>query len=152
MSQQCCHGSAQYQEVDCLTTSSASLSFLARCCSLFDADTNVADGVDIFDARLPRDTDILRFDADDFVTSLPDRTLILLPVLEGATDATMTSSDRFVPGRVDSDTARPLTGKSSILEQNHSELLKLEFWDSSHSETKYFPNYSIHELGLLNGN
>lgn len=100
-----------------LTTSSASLSFLARCCSLFDADTTDADGVDIFDARLPRDTDILRFDADDFVMSLPDRTLILLPVLDGATDAMLTSSDRFVPGLVDNETARPLTGRSSILKK-----------------------------------
>ena len=107
-----------------LTTSSASRSFLARCCSLFDTDTdadaNDAEGVDIFDARLPRDTDILRFDADDFVTSLPDRTLILLPVRDGATDATLTSSDRFVPGLVDSDTARPLTGRSSMLSINRS--------------------------------
>ena len=41
--------------------------------------------------------------------------LDLLPVLEGATETSVTSSDRFVPGRVESGSARPLTGKSSML-------------------------------------
>ena len=42
--------------------------------------------------------------------------LDLLPVLEGATETSVTSSDRFVPGRVESGSARPLTGKSSMLQ------------------------------------
>ena len=41
--------------------------------------------------------------------------LDLLPVLEGATETSVTSSERFVPGRVESGSARPLTGKSSML-------------------------------------
>jgi hypothetical protein len=77
-------------------------------------DAVTADGTDIFDVLLPRETDARRFD-EGFVTSLPARTLILLAALDGATDETLTSSDRFVPGRVDNETARPLTGRSSML-------------------------------------
>jgi hypothetical protein len=79
--------------------------------SLFDA------GMIGFELRLvlPRDTDCRRLAAvDDFWLSLL-LTFDLLPVREGPTETSETSSDRFVPGRVERGRARPLTGRSSIL-------------------------------------
>jgi hypothetical protein len=67
---------------------------------------------------LPRDIEGRRLAAvEDFCDS--DLMLDLLPVLEGPTDASVTSSIRFVPGRVERGRARPLTGRSSILKRCH---------------------------------
>jgi hypothetical protein len=41
--------------------------------------------------------------------------LDLLPILDGTFEVMLTSSERLVPGRVANGTARPFTGRSSIL-------------------------------------
>ena len=101
-------------------------SFAWSCCSLFDEVRLLlllllllTAVTDVFAVRLvlPLDTDgRLLAAVEDFWLSFPARMLDLLPVLEGATETSVTSSDRFVPGRVESGSARPLTGKSSMLQ------------------------------------
>ena len=94
--------------------------------SLFDAEMIG------FELRLvlPRDTDGRRLAAvDDFWLSLL-LTFDLLPVREGPTETSETSSDRFVPGRVERGRARPLTGRSSILlwKENYSMFIIYSTW------------------------